>query len=489
MIAWARDTITHRFVITITLAFAATFAMNWLFATFAGVWGQPAIMETGLLDRAATTVRIVEAQPPGSRDAIAMAAGNGFIARWYPEGSPVEATGRISRTFDDALIRMRELLDDPDRRIVFLDWDSPEMAGSRLSRDPVPFPRPYFMGVALSDGGWLYFIVAQRKWGITSPERRMLELAFVVLSIVISAALTGRSLARPIRRLSLAVQRFGTDPHAPPIAASGPQELRVTIEAFNAMQAQIRRFVTDRMVMLAAISHDLRTPLTRMRLRGEFVEDALLQQKLFRDVDEMQEMIDSALSFFRDDAGQEDSTAFDMAELLQSLVDDYGDQGIVVGFDPPERLVQVGRPFALRRVVANLIDNAIKYATDPVLSLRQADTRLCITLRDRGPGIPERLMENVFAPFFRLDSSRSRSTGGVGLGLTSARSIVRAHGGELHLRNHPDGGLEARIELPRSAVPMGGTSRAARRAKDDMSRSDTPRPITPAPPPSPAGEP
>jgi signal transduction histidine kinase len=194
----------------------------------------------------------------------------------------------------------------------------------------------------------------------------------------------------------------------------GPQEIRQAILAFNAMQAQLQHFIRDRTQMLAAISHDLRAPLTRMRLRGEFIEDAEQQQRLFRDVDEMQAMINSALELFRDDAWLEPATHFDLAELLQTLLGDYRDQG--------------GRDCLQRAVVAGV--------------------EVRIKVLDRGPGIPNASLEQVFAPFFRMEGSRNKSTGGVGLGLLAARAIVLEHGGELKLRNRLKGGLEALVVLP-----------------------------------------
>jgi signal transduction histidine kinase len=445
----AGDTITRRFVATLALAFAATFAMNWAFVAFAGVWGQPSLASSGVLDRAATVVRIMEALPREQRAAIAAAGSTEqFPIVHYSEAGPLRAGEAAHANFHIARDRMRELLDDPARPVVFFT-SRPAGASHWKLADAARGPATkYHMGVALADGGWTYFTATQRSWGIPAYARRALELGFVVLSIAISAMLTARYLARPVQRFTEAVRRFGNDPQAPPIPVAGPLELRVTIEAFNAMQEQIRSFVADRTAMLAAISHDLRTPLTRMRLRGEFIEDADQQRKLFRDVDEMQQMVDSALAFFQDEAGQEERTSFDMVELLRSVVDDYADQGIPLAFESPDRLVQVGRPLALRRVFVNLIDNAIKYATPPALALTRRPGGLRITVRDRGRGLPEGEIEKVFAPFYRLSPSRSRATGGVGLGLTAARSILRAHGGDLRLLNCPEGGLEAQVDLP-----------------------------------------
>ena len=214
------------------------------------------------------------------------------------------------------------------------------------------------------------------------------------------------------------------------------------------MQAKIQQFIAERTHMLASISHDLRAPLTRIRLRCEFIEDIEQQRKLIRDTDEMQSMINSALGFFRDEALQEQATSFDLSELLQTVIDDYSDQGIVVDFAGPPHLVFFGRPVGIKRITANLLENAVKYAKRPCIKLSSDTCSVRIEVSDEGPGIPESELENVFSPFFRLEPSRNRNSGGVGLGLSSARAMSRLHGGELLLRNRCGGGLVAHVELP-----------------------------------------
>jgi two-component system osmolarity sensor histidine kinase EnvZ len=202
--------------------------------------------------------------------------------------------------------------------------------------------------------------------------------------------------------------------------------------------------------MLAAISHDLRAPLTRMRLRSEFMEDLDHQRKLIRDVEEMQSMINAALAFFREDTLPEQTTAFDLSELLQTIIDDYRDQHIAVDFTGPAHLVYHGRPLGIKRVIANLLENATKYAQHPAITLSADSHVICIEVSDEGPGIPEADLQRVFDPFYRLEASRNRHTGGVGLGLSAARAIVREQGGELTLSNRHGSGLLARVELPRT---------------------------------------
>lgn len=241
---------------------------------------------------------------------------------------------------------------------------------------------------------------------------------------------------------------MGGDPRAGPVREAGPRELRAAIAAFNALQAQLQKFVDDRTMMLAAMSHDLRTPLTKIRLRGEFIADDNQRACLFRDVDDLQAMADSALSFFRDDYKDEEATVFDFAGLLRTISDDYGDHGKPVVYTGPDRFAFSGRPFSLRRACMNLVDNALKYGNRAELKLDCAGTRIIVEVSDQGPGIPPHALELVFTPFFRLEQSRNRTTGGMGLGLTSARSVIRAHGGDISLRNRKGGGLQARATLP-----------------------------------------
>jgi len=310
---------------------------------------------------------------------------------------------------------------------------------------------PYMLGVQLNDGSWLVFSVMKRTWGIPWADRWVIWLCFLAVSITIVTVFAARQFSGPIERLAAAVRQFGLNPQAPPIAETGPKELQEVVKTFNAMQAQIQKFVAYRTMMLAAISHDLRTPLTRMRLRGEFIEDPEQQARLFRDVDEMQGMVDEALAFFRDDAVSEETTSFDLPHVLLTIANDYADQDIDIRYTGPAHAVYRGRPFALKRAFTNLIDNAAKYAKTPEIELSREETALVVAIRDRGPGIPADALDNVFRPYYRIDKSRNRTTGGVGLGLTVAQAIVQGHGGEIILENRPGGGLEARIVLPVAA--------------------------------------
>ncbi|MBT3305280.1 MAG: HAMP domain-containing protein [Alphaproteobacteria bacterium] len=269
-----------------------------------------------------------------------------------------------------------------------------------------------------------------------------------VVVVVLSVWATRRA-TRPLARFADAAERLGLDVNAPPVDEDGPREVRHVAAAFNTMQNRIRTFVRDRTQMLAAISHDLRTPITRLRLRAEFIEDADLQKKMFDDLEQMEVMIASTLAFARDDAGDEAKKPFDLAVLLQGFCDDASDAGHAAVYIGPDRLTYSGRPIALGRVFTNLIDNAIHYGGNAQVNLAADDQQIVITVADDGDGIPEEQLEQVFAPFHRVEHSRSRETGGVGLGLSVVRSIVHAHGGEVTLSNRAEGGLLATVILPR----------------------------------------
>ena len=254
----------------------------------------------------------------------------------------------------------------------------------------------------------------------------------------------------PFSEFAQASERLGVDVNAPPLAEDGPEEVRAAARAFNQMQIRIRSFVEDRLRMLAAISHDLRGPITRLKLRIEQLDmDPGAQAKMMSDLDEMAQMVDSSLAFARDEATDEATQPVDLAALLETLCDDASDAGRSAMFEWKGRLVYQGRPLAMKRLFANLIDNALRYGGDVTVSASNDQASLRVFIDDRGPGVPDSERENVFRPFFRLEKSRNKRTGGIGLGLATARSIARAHGGDVVLANRPEGGLRATVTLPR----------------------------------------
>jgi len=272
---------------------------------------------------------------------------------------------------------------------------------------------------------------------------------------ILIAFWTARRLARPIREFAQAAEQLGVDLTAPPLAVRGPQELRATIQAFNRMQDRLRRFLEDRTQMLAAISHDLRAPLARLRLRAEFVEDEEQQRKMFGELATMNAMIDSTLAFARDATRQEPRKLVDLSVLVEDVCEDVTDSGGAAFYRGPRGIVVTCRPSDIRRTITNLVDNAVKYGGSARVDILREDERVVIVIDDDGPGIPFNEQERAFAPFYRLEPSRDPGNGGVGLGLSVARTIAREHGGDVTLANRDGGGLSARIELPTEVMPKG----------------------------------
>lgn len=435
-----RDTIVRWVALTIVVAMCTTVMLNILFTEFAGVWAQPSLKRAGLLEQVAAITRVLNAAPAGERTELARAASNpAYNVAWWLNKNGMKLPSEEGTTLHDGALLIQTLTNSAQRRVqAFSPDDWP--AGSR--------DRRYMVLVQLDDATWLSFTTPVRSWGLNTGWRISVVVSFGLVTALLVAWVATRRLATPLKRFAQAAKRLGGDLHAPAIEPEGPHEIRQAIIAFNAMQAQIQHYVADRSQMLAAISHDLRSPLTRMRLRGEFIDDPEQQRKLFRDVDDMQSMITAALAFFRDEARLEPATAFDLAELIQTLLDDYRDQGVTVNFTGPPRLTFHGRPLGIKRAITNLIDNAHKYAEVISIELTEDNGTLSVRILDRGPGIPDAMLEKVFDPFQRLETSRNRDTGGVGLGLSSARAIVLEHGGHLSLRNREGGGLSARVVLP-----------------------------------------
>lgn len=252
----------------------------------------------------------------------------------------------------------------------------------------------------------------------------------------------------PLKKFTKAAESLGVNLRTDPLPIDGPAPVRATAHAMNKMQERIQDLIAARTQMLAAISHDLRTPITRMKLRSQYIQDEHLQQKMINDLDQMEAMIAETLSFAREDAKQEKQHHFDFSSLLSSMCDDYAEIGKHVVFEGTfHKVPYTGGVLALKRMLANLMDNAVKYGEKAYVTLEEQDKKVIIEVRDKGKGLPKEQLERVFLPFYR-EQSRSRDTGGTGLGLAVARDIARAHGGDIVLYNHPDGGLVARIILP-----------------------------------------
>lgn len=292
-------------------------------------------------------------------------------------------------------------------------------------------------------------------FGRASPEPFFRHFWNVVrlAAAALAAWIAARWLSLPIRRMAQAANELGVNLDSPPLDESrGSVEVQQASIVFNQMQARLRQQIAERNRFLAAVSHDLRTPLTRLKLRAEKVEPANLKAEIRADVDEMTAMIDAALDYLRGNAQPETTRLLDISALLHSMAEDAAEGGITISVAGDAQPV-MAQPSALRRCLNNLIDNAVRYGNRAEVSLLDTRKQLTIAIQDTGPGLPEDQLETVFSPFYRLETSRSRHTGGIGLGLSIARDIARQHGGNIILRNASGGGLIAELTLPRTQAP------------------------------------
>lgn len=281
------------------------------------------------------------------------------------------------------------------------------------------------------------------------PGPVVAHLVLTVSAVLALSLFAVRLATRPLQRLAEAADAFGRDLDAAPLPEDGPQEVRLAAEAFNRMQLRLRRLIDERSRALAAVSHDLRTPLTRLRLRIDLVDDDGLRRELEADIDDMQAMVEATLDYLRGMKDAEALQSIDIEALLQSIAADQQALGRAVATDGVAAAPYRGRLSALKRAIANLVDNAVKYGHEARVSAVDTADALRIVVEDRGPGIPAADLQRVVEPYVRLETSRSRATGGVGLGLAIARDAARLHGGELQLSNIPGGGLRATLVLPR----------------------------------------
>jgi signal transduction histidine kinase len=304
------------------------------------------------------------------------------------------------------------------------------------------------VAIPLADGPWLTFATGLPVAGAAYSTQFLLSMAIMALIILGVSVWAVRRVTAPLAALAAAAERLGRDVSAPPLAEAGTVETRQAARAFNDMQTRLRNLIGNRTRLLAAISHDLRTPLTLLRLRAESVENAQERDKMLGTIAEMDAMIGATLQLARDQSADEPRRPTDLAALLQSVVDDMRDAGFPVCLKLAEPIIYSCQPAALKRAVRNLLDNAVKYGKSGTVAMRRASKTIEITVDDEGPGIPGEELARVLEPFYRLDESRSRDTGGVGLGLAIAQSVVEAHGGSLALSNRPEGGLCVRLSLP-----------------------------------------
>jgi signal transduction histidine kinase len=336
----------------------------------------------------------------------------------------------------------------------------PGMArGPGMGRGGPPHTSPVFRTeVQLRDGRWARFDTELGPPAAALPWRLALTLGVLLMAMLVLSFVAVRWVTRPLHVLADAAEALGKDINRPALSEEGPLEIQQAARAFNTMQARLSRFIEDRTRILAAMSHDLKTPITRMRLRADLLDDEELRQRFEADLKEMEAMVTHTLEFMRGLGGNEAPQAVDVMALLESLQSDNEAMGRTVRIEGQARAPYVAVVSLLRRCLGNLVDNGVLYGRSVTVKVEDTPQMLTLRVQDEGPGLPESELEKVFEPFYRLEGSRSRETGGTGLGLTIARNIAQTHGGDIVLRNRPEGGLEAVLTLPRQ--PQAG-ARAA----------------------------
>jgi signal transduction histidine kinase len=312
-------------------------------------------------------------------------------------------------------------------------------------------PPAFTVQVPLQDGTLVTFDSSVLPPVATTTLRLALTLAVLLATVIVLSLVAVRWVTGPLSVLADAAEKLGENINRPPIPEAGPAEVQRAARSFNAMQQRLAHSMAERSRVLTAMSHDLKTPITRMRLRTDMLEDEAVREKFDRDLAEMEQMVTQTLEFMRDATDTEPVKRVDLMALVESLQADYEDMGKEVRIMGRVSRPLAARPVAMRRCLTNLVDNAIRYGARATIDLAEEADRVILRVLDDGPGIPEAQLERAFEPFFRGEASRSRETGGFGLGLGIARNIARAHGGELTLKNRPEGGLAATLTLTHAA--------------------------------------
>jgi len=378
--------------------------------------------------------KLVDEQPPPARAALArVLTTSRYDIRWNPSPPPPP---------------VRADLDPIYRQIV--GWE-PELARADLRLDlAAPGRRAVTTGgLLLSDGSWLYFRTRQ---AIHLPdqivERVVLAMVPAAMLILMGGLLVRRTLL-PLRRLAAAADRLGSgSDQDEAVPESGPSEVRRVTGAFNRMHERIYRLIEDRTKALAAVGHDLRTPLARLRLRADRISDPSVRASIEADVAEMTAMVASLLAYLGGEEAVEPLVVTDLAVIFATLCDDIADRGRAGSYDGPAHLELLLRRVTIKRAIVNLVENGLHYGACVFLSLKQERDRIVLRVEDDGPGIPDGALLRVLDPFVRLDTARARDTIGLGLGLAIVAKAVADHDGVLTLSNRPQGGLRAEITLP-----------------------------------------
>lgn len=383
-------------------------------------------------------VRADQQQPEGTRLHFYEHMLSAFLGRSFPQGISVSYSEHHAEELKSLLAAM----------------DSAEHA--EISHIPVrPLSEIHSVGtlttrLQLADGAWfeatspLLSVSPFSAWKFGAALGAMLTSAFLV------AAWALHRWTQPLTYFAAAAERLGSNIKTPPLSEKGPTEVAMAAKAFNRMQDRIRLLVEDRIALAAAIAHDLGTPLTRVRLKVEEIDDPIARTSILQDLDQMQRMVASVIGFARLDLTNEQLEVFDVLSLVERVADDLDPGSGLVNVAATSKPVVRSRPVALQRALTNIVENALKYGERAKVSVIEREGSIEITVDDDGPGVPEELQNEVFTPFRRLPQERNDAVDGTGLGLTVARSLVRGLGGDVTLANRVEGGLRVIISLPSS---------------------------------------
>jgi signal transduction histidine kinase len=399
------------------------------------------------INRVVTLAAVADSLPPVARAALFDAALEaGLVLRVLNQA---EAAPPLSPDWFTERVRGQLAQELGPRAIRVLEVGHPESSDTGWPRRLWSSHGPTVARLELREGTRLE-VHTHAPW---SPGLLVAHIGLPVLvvgvGLTVLASLVARRVTRPLRDLAAAAARLGADVRlTPPLGDRGPIEVLEAARAFNEMHQQIRGLLEERTHMLGALSHDLRTPLTRLRLRAELVPDADEQAKMVRDLDDMEAMIHASLAFARDELCEEPPAAVDVGGVLAKIRDELTEDGQRVELHGPGTALAVGQTLALKRALRNLVENAVTYGGQADIAVRATPTDIVITIDDTGPGLPEEELERVFAPFYRVERSRNRATGGVGLGLTVARMVIQRQGGSIALANRAEGGLRQTVILP-----------------------------------------
>lgn len=396
-----------------------------------------------LADQLVALRRSLAAVPADKREDVAHELSGGALdAHWGAAAMAVAAphsTEAASRLADE----MRALAPELGARDVLVG------AGAD--------PHLSLVAVRLPDGSWLNARLFASTPQAAGAHGSLLSTTLMAAGVLLLSLAIAAWLTRPLRAMARTVAALPPDAALARLPETGPREVRELAHAFNDMQSRIASLIARRTQALAAVSHDLRTPMTRLRFRLEEVDDPGLRAAMAGDLADMEQMVDATLSYLRGENEAEPLRRLDLVALVETIVDAARDRGLVADLSAPPHLAMTGRLVGLKRMVGNLVDNALVYGGAAHVTLAEEGADAVLTVRDEGPGIPEEHLGAVVEPFVRLDASRNRSTGGVGLGLTIAHQVALAHGGDLTLANGADGGLIATVRLPRFANPPSAT--------------------------------